>query len=179
MLVVISIISGVALSLTFDATDPIIQQNKVDDLIKSLSDVLAADSFEEVDISTGSILKVYKGFDKEGKLVGLVVLSEQAGFQSYIKILTGIDIKSRKITKVKVLEHLETPGLGARIDEDEFLSQFQDKWLKEEVDGVTSATVATVDAITGATISSSTVIGTVGESLEGVLRLIKEENLLK
>ena len=172
VLVVISIISGVTLSLTFDATDPIIQQNKFDELMRALSDVLPANSFEEIDITSDNILKVYKGFDKSGEVVGLVVLSERAGFQSYIKTLTGIDLETRRITRVKILEHLETPGLGARIEEEGFLSGFDGHYIKKsEVDAVSGATV---DAITGATISSGTVIGIVKESAFEVLGMISE-----
>ena len=73
--------------------------------MRALSDVLPANSFEEIDITSDNILKVYKGFDKSGEVVGLVVLSERAGFQSYIKTLTGIDLETRRITRVKILEH--------------------------------------------------------------------------
>ena len=53
------------------------------------------------------------------------------------------------------MEHLETPGLGARIEEEEFLDQFIGKPEK-------------IDAITGATISSTAVIDTVEELISSI-----------
>ncbi len=125
-----------------------------------------AESFEEIDFSSDGIKMVFKGLD-EGKVVGLILLTEKAGFQSFIKALIGIDLSTKEITNVKILEHLETPGLGARIDENIFLTQFQSQPLTEQK----------IDAITGATISSKAVIDSVKESTNEILRLIEEDKL--
>jgi electron transport complex protein RnfG len=54
-----------------------------------------------------------------------------------------------------VLSHEETPGLGAKIVEDGFQSQFID--IPTESLGLSSAG-GSIDAITGATISSQAVV---------------------
>jgi|TARA_B100001971_G_C18253624_1_gene580221 electron transport complex protein RnfG len=167
-LVIICVLSAITLSVTYDKTNPIIETNKAEALNNALEDVLPAESFEEIEVGMSSIERVYKGFNNEGNVIGLVLLSERAGFQDYITTLIGIDLGARRVTKVNILEHLETPGLGARIEEDEFLSRFEGYLV---ADGVTKATV---DAVTGATISSATVMSSVSESAEEILRLIKE-----
>lgn len=163
-LVIICILSALALSITYDKTNPIIQENKANSLKNALKDVLNADHFEEINFQTDKVKKIFKGFDKNNEVIGLVLLSEKAGFQSFINILIGVELKTKKITKIKIIEHLETPGLGARIEEDTFLSQFQNQELEKQK----------VDAITGATISSKAVIESVKESTEEILNLIEE-----
>lgn len=163
-LVIICILSAITLSITYDKTNPIIQENKVRALKEALKEVLNADHFEEIDFQTDKVKKIFKGLDNNNEVIGFVLLSEKAGFQSFIKTLIGVELKTRKITKIKIIEHLETPGLGARIEEDTFLSQFQNQELEKQ----------NVDAITGATISSTAVIESVKDSLEEILDLIKE-----
>jgi len=166
-LVVICILSAVALSLAYEKTNLIIQENKDKQLKDALKDVLpSAESFEEIKLSSDGIKMVFKGLDK-GKVIGLVLLTEKAGFQSFIKTLIGIDLSTKEITNVKILEHLETPGLGSRIEENIFLTQFQKQPL----------TGQKIDAITGATISSKAVIDSVKESTNEILRLIEENRL--
>jgi len=73
---------------------------------------------------------------------------EGGGFQGIIRMMVGVNPHEEKITGVKVLSHSETPGLGARITEPAFLEQFAQKSInddfevKEDVDGVTGATVS-------------------------------------
>lgn len=163
-LVVICILSAFALSVAYEKTNPITQENKDEQLKNALKDVLpSAESFEEIDFSSDGIKRIFKGLD-EDKAVGLILLTEKAGFQSFIKALVGIDLSTKEITNVRILEHLETPGLGARIEENIFLSSFQNQPLTEQK----------IDAITGATISSKAVIDSVKESTNEILRLIEE-----
>ena len=128
-----------------------------------------ADKFEEVkNLPPGikgeheGIKKVFKGYDKKGQTLGIVVLSDAVGFNDFIQILFGLDING-KITRVKILEHLETPGLGERITGNDFLNQFKGK----------SSSLKRVDTITGATISSSAVINRIKEDSLAIVNLRK------
>lgn len=73
-------------------------------------------------------------------------------FAGLLKILVGLK-PDGTICNIAVLEHKETPGLGTKMTEDEFSSQFPDKHpdsftLKVTKDG------GDVDAITASTITS-------------------------
>jgi electron transport complex protein RnfG len=73
-----------------------------------------------------------------------------------------IAVNGTKVSKVKVIYQGETPGLGTLIENDRFLDQFVGKdrqSAKLKVDG------GEIDALTGATISSRAVAG----SVSGVL----------
>tara|TARA_Y100000310_G_scaffold345648_1_gene467716 strand:- start:6366 stop:6818 length:453 start_codon:yes stop_codon:yes gene_type:complete len=144
--------------------NPIIEENKNNRLMAALKEVVPlADNFEEArDIEKFEGIEfIFKGL-KDNRIIGYAILSEASGYGGDIKILTGINIEV-EITGIKIMEHLETPGLGARIEEREFLDQFT-----MGVDAVTEATKPNIDAITGATVSSTAVISTVRELIGSI-----------
>lgn len=93
--------------------------------------------------------------DASGTEVGRIRDVRVLGYGGIIVVKTGVDRKGR-ITRVKILQHNETPGLGAKITQEGFLRQFAGKeqaslrLRKDNPEG-------TIDAITGATISSRAV----------------------
>jgi electron transport complex protein RnfG len=105
----------------------------------------------------------YKAFDKEGKFVGAVFKASGKGFSSTIVTIAGLT-KDGKITAIKVINQNETSGMGSRVTESDFSSRFCDKDLKN---------LNEVQAITGATISSSAVIESVKQKAEEISQLIK------
>lgn len=168
VLVVVSIISAAALTVVYEETQPIIQKNKMNALEQALHEVLPnAEQFEETsfDVSETNLVQIYKGL-AGNRVVGYVFVSKTHGFSDYIKILIGTN--TQQITNVKVIEHAETPGLGSRITEDSFLSQFKNRDINYQE----------FDAITGATISSSAVIDAVTEA-ESFIKKLQEQGKLR
>lgn len=110
----------------------------------------------------------YLAYDNAQRLNGFVVKSEGKGYSSNIEILAGLNLKL-EITDIKILSHNETPGLGNRISETSFLGRFKDKTIDS---------LNQVQAITGATISSSAVINSIknkiSELKDQLLKEIKE-----
>lgn len=89
---------------------------------------------------------------KDGELVGIAVNSKSSGFGGTLKLMVGFHADGR-ICNTSVLEHAETPGLGAKCTEPAFAGQFQGfdpavKKLSVKKDG------GDVDAITASTITS-------------------------
>ena len=87
--------------------------------------------------------------------------------------------KDDKVSGVKVLSHSETPGLGAKISEEKFISRFKDKPATEllEVVKVTPNKDIEVEAISGATTSSKASVTAVNEAITFYLENIKGEEL--
>jgi len=85
------------------------------------------------------------------------------GYSSDIEILVGID-KDRKVSGLKILSQRETPGLGAKIVQKQFLDQFIGKQLGDPLEPKKD-----IDAITGATISSRAVCNGVRQVLKSAL----------
>lgn len=103
---------------------------------------------------------IYKLFDAKHSLIGYAFLAVGEGYQDKINMLVTIDPQLEKIEGVSVLESSETPGLGAKIQEPEFLRQFANKKISKPLQCVKTEPKATQDikAITGATVSSSSVV---------------------
>ncbi len=171
VLVAVSLLAALSLSIVYEKTKPVIEKNKLDELKKSLIEVMPnAKYFEENKDLTNlnnlisereeGIKKIFNAYDAENNKTGVVLLIDSKGFGGVIKILVGVDANTKKISGVKILEHSETPGLGDKITEPLFLAQFKGRsiTIKEEQ----------IDGITGATISSKAVIDGIRESVEKI-----------
>ena len=90
---------------------------------------------------------------------GWVAKASGQGYADKVEILIGLSPRIDKITGVFVLDQKETPGLGAKITEDQWRKQFTGKSTGQKVAAVKDKADEPheIDAITGATISSDTV----------------------
>ncbi|MBU4560807.1 FMN-binding protein, partial [bacterium] len=95
-------------------------------------------------------------------------------------IMMGVNPEDNSITGIEILEHMETPGLGANIEKGEFKNQFKEKSLANSklVDGklAVKKNKGDIEALTGATISSRGVTEAVDKGLKVFLKY-KEEIL--
>lgn len=135
ILAVFCIISAGSLAFVYLFTQPQIELNAQLTLEKSKREVLPA----------------------SGK--GRAISVSPKGYSGPIDMLVGIDPQG-KVSGVKILNHRETPGLGANIVRPKFLDQFKGKTLKDPIEPKKD-----IDALTGATISSKGVCDGVKEAL--------------
>lgn len=105
----------------------------------------------------------YKGYDNEGKLLGIAFKAAGKGYSSVIETMSGLSLRGT-ITAIKILNQNETPGLGNRITEAPFLDRFVNKSAWD---------LAGVQAISGATISSRAVIDSVKRKAAEIQGLVK------
>ena len=109
----------VGLAFVYAGTEKVIAQRQKDDLNAALSELFyEADEFRAI---TG-----IKSFDpavaiepggsfsamKNGEVIGAALRTSRASYNGAIKVLVGVSVDG-KICGVKILEHNETPGLGA------------------------------------------------------------------
>lgn len=157
------IASGLLAGVNFITKPRILAQAKAEEE-GSLKEVLPeAERFAEVK-SQEEIL-YYKVYDKDNRFVGVAFKASSKGYSSIIETMAGMT-KDGTITAIKILNQNETPGLGARITETDFIRQFTQKNI---------ADLAGIQAITGATISSRAVIDAVKKKAEEIKELIKNE----
>lgn len=127
-------------------------------------------------------LTIYGGKDKDGTLIGFGILASGVGFQDKIALILGTNTSLTRTKKLKIIEQKETPGLGAKIeDEETFLIFWENKDCSDSLSlrkpaAKTPEELAPmeINTITGATISSESVLKIVNSSLERVRQLIKE-----
>lgn len=99
-------------------------------------------------------------YRKDGRLQGYAVPFEGQGFWDKIRGVIGIAQDKQTITGVAFYEQKETPGLGARIDEEEFRKQFVGKKIEDSPEpiGIVPSSKSLeeneVHAVTGATQTS-------------------------
>jgi electron transport complex protein RnfG len=183
-------VAGFLLVFVFGWTLPTIEANKAKRLEAAVREVLKApDRYETLWVVNGvlastlpdgadprKVERVFLGYRGDQR-VGFAIMASEPGFQDNIVLIFGYEPKSKQILGMKVLETKETPGLGDKIERDSFTGQFAG--AETPIVGVKSKDPAGKDThqiqmITGATISSRTVIrginkalGRVGPLLDG------------
>ncbi len=99
-------------------------------------------------------------YRKDGQVAGYAIPFAGQGFWDDIEGVIGIAADKRTIKGLAFYEQKETPGLGARIDEDEFRKQFIGKQIEDSDEPIEIVpTTRTLDenevhAVTGATQTS-------------------------
>lgn len=159
ILVIICLVVTLALAGTHSIAQPIIDQNQQKSADEARQEVLPdGDGFTQYD---GKLTEGVEDCYIADNKAGIAVTAGYKGFGGTVKVMIGIDADG-KVTGVKVTEHSETPGLGTKAADPEYLKQYQ---------GVTEAPEASikddknVDAVTGATITSNAVYNSVKEAL--------------
>lgn len=160
VLVVICLVVTIALALTYSVSNPIILDNQAKAADQARMEVLPeGDSFTEYDgeLAAG-VVDCYIADNK----AGMAITAQAKGFGGAVTVMTGISADG-KITGVKVTEHAETPGLGTKAADPAYLkAQYTGK------DTVKESHInndAEIDAISGATITSNAVYGSVVEAM--------------
>jgi electron transport complex protein RnfE len=113
--------------------------------------------------------RVFLGYDESDVPVGFAVTGGEPGYQDIIRLIFGYDPGSGEVVGMQVLESKETPGLGDKIEKDaEFVAEFDGVQapLVGVKQGAGQGDPGEVDMITGATISSRTVIAIINNRLE-------------
>ena len=181
VLTVVGLLSGSFLATVGILTKDRIALNKQRAIEEAITHVLPdTESSEKLYEEKG--LSIYGGKDPEGNLIGFGILASGVGFQDKISFMLGTNASLTTIKRLKIIEQKETPGLGAKIeDEDVFLKFWENKDCSEPLT-LRKPAVKTfeelgpkeINTITGATISSESVLKIVNSSLERVRQLIKE-----
>lgn len=130
-------------------------------------------------------LTFYRGFDSQGRHIGYVFPTGGAGFWGPIRGYVAVDSEIKTITGIGFVGHSETPGLGARITEDWFRKQFVGKPIAPPKgraiafrlvqEGKPKTGPQDVDAITGATGTSTGVERFLNRDLATIRRLMKPD----
>ena len=163
VLTLVAVIMGGILAYVNHLTEGPIAEQKEKALADGIKAVMVCDDLKvaKTDVVKQNDAKgkemtftVYQIQDAQGNDLGAAVESTTMGFGGDLKVLVGFDTKGT-ILGYTLLEHAETPGLGAKADQ-----WFQDN-MKGDIVGETPAEPLTVskdggkvDAITASTITS-------------------------
>lgn len=176
VLTAITTISGAILSIWDGYTKPEIEKYRQKELVKAIADVLPPyEYFEKI---SGKDLILYVGKNKGAdQPVGIAFRAIGSGFQGKISVMVGVKPDFTALTGIKVLEQIETPGLGTKIVVDPsnkadpywFPKQFKGVDVQHEivvVKNVKPSKNNEIQAISGATITSVAVARIIDQQIQ-------------
>ncbi len=175
VLTVVCLFSGISLVYMNEYAEPMIKINEEKEMKKAIFKVLP--DVKNVEKVESEERVIFKGFDEGGKLVGYAFVAKGSGYQGIIKIMVGIDAGLEKLTGMDILESVETPGLGAKITEDNFRGQFNGISVSPEIIYVKNKEPENpneIQAITGATVSSRAVVNILNKYVRDVSEIIMD-----
>uniref|UniRef100_A0A7C2P8L1 Ion-translocating oxidoreductase complex subunit G n=1 Tax=candidate division WOR-3 bacterium TaxID=2052148 RepID=A0A7C2P8L1_UNCW3 len=166
VLTLVILFAGGVLAFTYVATQKDIESNLENTKKRALLTVVSGTSkYEEVKIDEHTTIFVAK--DEQNNVIGYGVMIEGGGFQGPIKVMVGFSSDGSEVRGLEIMENVETPGLGNRIEEDWFKKQFTGRIPPIEVlKGKEPENRSQIQAITGATISSKSVANIVNNAAQ-------------
>lgn len=160
LLLTAGIITALLAGTNFITKDKIAEQNTKKQ-IETLQTVLPAfDKYEEGTSKNGK--QYYTAKANDGTVIGYAFITSNNGYGGEVSVMTGIT-SDDKIFGVAILEHGETPGLGANATKEDFRNQYKD--ISTENNLAVKKDGGTIDAVTGATITSRAVTNSVNDAI--------------
>lgn len=176
----LGLIFAISLSITFEKSNPIIEQNKIEFKTKLLNEVLDDLDYDNnlidtyIRIKPNELLKnkteKYAYLAKKNNILQAVLIESIApdGYSGEINILTAIR-SDGEIIGTRIIDHKETPGLGDYIDQKKssWISNFNGMSLnnRTDPDWRVKKDQGTFDYKAGATITPRAVIKSVKNTL--------------
>lgn len=173
VLFVITLLSAAAVGGVYMLTKEPIAKAKEKAEKEARAAVLPAGEYELVEEQTmtldGIEVKVYSMKNAENEQFYAVKSATTKGYGGTIGVMVGLD-DSLRVQNIKVLEHKETPGLGANLTLDNKKNKVLASLKGRAVNDKTAVTKdgGDVDALTAATISSRAYIDAVQRAVKAV-----------
>lgn len=194
LVLVMGVVFACLLAGTQTAMTPKIRSNETQELMSSIAEVVPQMSPtakpEEIDPAKLNLpiadlgikeVKVYRCVDTAGRLAGWAVDAAGSGFIDRIRLVVGLAPDGQTILGIKAVSHLETPGLGNKIDtkgeENFYPLQYKGLSTSQTLQLVKSGRTQDnqIQAITGATYSSQYTMDIVNEVIQRIAPLLPRE----
>ncbi len=166
VLLAICIVIPLALSVTNAVTVDRIAQLEKKNAEETMKSLVKADGFEELKLGGDNVI-VYNRALKDGAPVGYIFKTSANGYGGPVSVMTAVNLDGT-VKSIAILDvSNETPGLGQNAAKEGFYSQYAGKksgvkLVKNSADSKNNE----VDAMTGATITSTAVTNAVIETLK-------------
>ena len=190
LVLMLAIIFGTCLAAVHVNLSGRIAENKLNESLERIPGLIwnEGQGGTSVDIGSGKIVvkkedrtlyyPVFQVTD-EGKLAGWVIKAAGQGYSGSIELLLGLNPAGDTISGLFILEQTETPGLGNKITFPDWLDQFPGQGTEAPLTVVKGGQTSpgAIDAITGATISSKSVVGIVNRAVSETRGLLTPEHI--
>ncbi|MPQ44179.1 RnfABCDGE type electron transport complex subunit G [Clostridium tarantellae] len=167
-LFIITAVAGLFLGIANELTKDIIVENsklKKEDLKYILPEAESIKDYGYVATEDSIVKEVFEAIGTD-EIKGYVIKVAPKGFNGSLDMVVGIE-KNGAVGGIKILSQSETPGLGAKIEEENFQDKFKGLSTKDGIRIVKTIPNNNneIQCITGATISSNAVNTGVNEAI--------------
>ena len=163
-LTVVGIVAAVLLTGVHNLTEPVILVRQETEYREALESFFPGLSDYETYHLNGEVYDLIK--DTGDNLIGIMATVQAKGYDGLITYNLAVDVWG-KFVGLRIISHTETPGLGSVIETPEFADRFTGKGVGDPLQiGVD------IDAISGATISSSAMINSVRNTMAVIGEII-------
>lgn len=161
-LMLICICVAATVSLSYALTKDKIEMMRLETERASVRSVFGKENitYKTLDNVPSTVTSVFEVMETDGTVCGYAVAVSPSGFGGNIDMIVGVGVDG-KIVGVDITALSETPGLGSRVNDDVYLGQY--RGLGGEL-----SLGDDVDAISGATISSRSVMAGVNRALSAL-----------
>lgn len=180
ILLLVTTIASAVLAFVNEQTKPLIEEQARLAKELALTEAMPLANKDAIIFKEAGYYIGYKTTAKE-VVVGYVTSAYGKGYSGVIETLVGIDTTGI-IQGMKIIRQTETPGLGTKIEEIRYGEKkpwFQQQFMKlslEKVHLKKNKPTGQIDAITGATISSQAVTGSVQKSVSKLIKTVGIKN---
>lgn len=173
ILTIIATISSLILAGVFELTKDKIAEAYRKDFLKGLNVVFPSfDNDPDREVFQVDGQNVYPS-KTNGKITGYAVqMTTPLGYSGDIEVLVGIGLDG-KVSGIQILKHAETPGLGNKIEAQEFRGSFVGLGVKDNISVKKDG--GNIDQFSGATISPRAVCDAVNKALKFVNEKVLEK----
>lgn len=169
-LLLISAVTALLLSGVNALTKDTIAENDAKEKSAAIAAIFPdSDSSESADVTIDGVNGVWL-VTSGGDILGYAASVSPLGFGGALDMMVGVN-SDGTIAGMKIVSHSETPGLGSRVDDPDYLSQYTGK----------SGTLSLgngIDAITGSTISSKAVLEAANRALAAYSDVFTENDAI-
>ena len=162
-LLLVCAVVALVLSLVNNVTRDRIAQNEVKQKKDAIIALFGSEKVEYTELdrieSDGENVDALYRVTRDGVTLGYCVSVRSPGFGGDVSMMVAMT-EEKTVLGVKIVSMSETPGIGTKVDDAEYLSQYAGADL--------SLTAADVDMVSGATKSSRAVLNGVIDALEAL-----------
>lgn len=174
ILTAICLVVSLALSSTNMITEKKIEEISKQNREKAMSRVLKAETYEEKTFKTKSQEYTYYVASDSDEIKGYIFITSTNGYGGKVEVMTAI-LPDKTVKAVEVLDvSSETPGLGQNAAKEEFYGQYAGKSGNLSV-VKSNPEDGEIEAVTGATITSTAVTKAVNSAIALGNAVIKTE----
>lgn len=170
---VLGMISAALLTGVYAWTNPIIEANLRQIFFEKIEEYLPEAKDTENITEEDQYPEIHVVYGPDDELIGFMIENTAGGYEGDILYFAIAD-EEGYIKGVEVIEHTETPGIGAEIEREEFRQQFVGKHYTDSF-----AAGDEIDIISGATVSSQAMIASLRNTMQelGQTAYLEEEEV--